>query len=164
MNGRAGRFATCAFGVLATLSLAAETADDAVLDEDFERHSIVIEAGESACYQFDVYLALTPEQQRRGLMHVKRLPEFSGMLFVYRADDIRSMWMKNTYIPLDMLFIHSDGEVESIAAMTEPLSLQSVSSSEPVRYVLELNGGITARLGIDTASIVHLPEDFERKR
>jgi hypothetical protein len=68
------------------------------------------------------------------------------------------MWMKNTFIPLDILFIRSDGSVASIAAMTEPLSLRSIASAEPVRYVLELNGGVAEELGIDADSVVYLPE------
>ncbi len=128
------------------------------MDRAFGRDSIVIETSGSACYEFDVYLALTPEQQRRGLMHVRRLPQFTGMLFVYGGDDVRSMWMKNTYIPLDILFIRSDGSVESVAQMTEPLSLRSIASGEAVRYVLELNGGIAEKLGINSSSTVYLPE------
>lgn len=133
---------------------------DEGLESAFSSTSIVMQtsASGSACYHFDVYLALTPEQQRRGLMHVRRLPRFTGMLFVYRNDDIHSMWMKNTLIPLDILFIRSDGSVSSIAPMTEPLSLRSIASNEPVRYVLELNGGIAEGLGIDTDSVVYLPE------
>ena len=131
---------------------------DEELDGAFSRDSIVIETSGSACYRFDVYLARTPEQQRRGLMHVRRLPGFTGMLFVYGSDDIRSMWMKNTYIPLDILFIRSDGNVESIARMTQPLSLQSITSGEPVRYVLELNGGVADELEIDSGSTVYLPQ------
>jgi uncharacterized protein len=145
------------YALLALLASGALMADEA-LDSAFSRDSIVIETGGSACYGFDVYLALTPEQQRRGLMHVRRLPGFTGMLFVYGSDDVRSMWMKNTYIPLDILFIRSDGSVESIARMTEPLSLQSIASGEPVRYVLELNGGVADELGIDSGSTVYLPE------
>jgi uncharacterized protein len=145
----------CAF--LALLLSAAVLADEA-LDRAFSRDSIVIEASGSACYDFDVYLALTPEQQRRGLMHVRRLPAFTGMLFVYGSDDVRSMWMKNTYFPLDILFIRSDGSVESIAPMTEPLSLRSITSGEPVRYVLELNGGVADELKIDSGSTVYLPD------
>ena len=131
---------------------------DEALDRAFGRDSIVIETSGSACYEFDVYLALTPEQQRRGLMHVRRLPQFTGMLFVYGGDDVRAMWMKNTYIPLDILFIRSDGSVESIAQMTEPLSLRSIASGQAVRYVLELNGGVAEKLGIDSRSTVYLPE------
>ena len=143
---------------LLALLVSVEVPADDALGRAFSRDSIVIEASGSACYDFHVYLALTPEQQRRGLMHVRRLPGFTGMLFVYGSDDMRSMWMKNTYIPLDILFIRSDGSVESIARMTEPLSLQSITSGEPVRYVLELNGGVADELGIDSGSTVHLPE------
>jgi uncharacterized membrane protein (UPF0127 family) len=128
------------------------------LDGAFAGSSIVVQASDSACYRFDVYLALTPDQQRRGLMRVRRLPKFSGMLFVYPADDLHSMWMKNTLIPLDILFIRRDGSVASIARMTEPQSLRSIASDEAVRYVLELNGGVTEELGIDTDSMVYVPE------
>jgi len=145
---------------VAALLLSGQSVTDARLDDIFNSGSLVIEASGTACYEFDVYLALTPEQQRRGLMHVKRLPEFTGMLFVYRSENLRSMWMKNTFIPLDMLFIRGDGTISSIAEMTEPLSLQTISSDEPVTYVLELNGGVTAELGIDTDSVVYLPGDL----
>ena len=128
------------------------------LDPTFAGSSIIIQTSDSACYHFDVYLALTPEEQRRGLMRVRRLPKFSGMLFVYQADDLHSMWMKNTLIPLDILFIRRDGSVASIARMTEPQSLRPIASDEAVRYVLELNGGVAEELGIDTDSVVYLPE------
>jgi uncharacterized membrane protein (UPF0127 family) len=145
--------------VLALVSLLATPAvADDELERAFERTSIVIEAADAACYGFDVYLAFTNEQQRRGLMHVRQLPRFMGMLFVYHSDDFRSMWMKNTFIPLDILFIRSDGTVSSVEAMNEPLTLTSIASVEPVRYVLELNGGLAAELGIDAGSIVYLPE------
>ena len=140
--------------------MSGQSVTDAGFEDVFDSVSIVIEASGTACYEFDVYLALTPEQQRRGLMHVKGLPKFSGMLFVYRSEDLRSMWMKNTFIPLDMLFIRGDGTVSSVAEMTEPLSLQTISSEEPVTYVLELNGGVTAELGIDTDSVVYLPGEL----
>ena len=143
--------------LLALLASGESMADEA-LERTFSRDSIVIETSGSACYEFDVYLALTPGQQRRGLMHVRRLPQFTGMLFVYGGDDVRSMWMKNTYIPLDILFIRRDGSVESIAEMTEPLSLRSIASGEAVRYVLELDGGVAEKLGIDSGSTVYLPE------
>ena len=145
------------YALLPLLASSTLLADEA-LDRAFSRDSIVVEAGGSACHGFDVYLALTPEQQRRGLMHVRRLPRFTGMLFVYNGDDVRSMWMKNTYIPLDILFIRSDGSVESIAQMTEPLSLRSIASGQAVRYVLELNGGVAEKLEIDSGSTVYLPE------
>jgi hypothetical protein len=85
------------------------------------------------------------------------MPEFTGMLFVYRDANIHSMWMKNTFIPLDMLFIRADGTVSSIETDTVPQSLKSVSSIEPVNFVLELNAGVTERLHINTDSIVYFP-------
>lgn len=135
------------FACLAIALPAVAVADDA-LDRAFPVSSIVISASGGACYQFDVYVAETSAQWRRGLMHVRHLEARTGMLFVYRDDAVRSMWMKNTLIPLDMLFIFENGVVESIASDTEPLSLASVASGEPVRYVLELNAGTAARLGI----------------
>ena len=145
---------------LASLAAGAQTAGEVGLDETFAKSSIVIAAGENACYRFDVYLAETGAQHRRGLMFVRELPRFTGMLFVYPDSALRSMWMKNTYIPLDMLFIRADGTVSSIARDAEPRSLASIPSREPIRYVLELNAGVTAELGIGPGSVVHLPSDL----
>jgi uncharacterized membrane protein (UPF0127 family) len=147
---------------LGTLLLAAAAtpagADDAdELSRAFERDTIVVEADSGICYRFDVWLATTAPQHRRGLMYVRELPRFAGMLFVYPDDDVRSMWMKNTYIPLDILFIRADGRVANVAEHTEPLTLTSIRAAEPVRYVLELNAGVTDALDIGPASIVHVP-------
>ena len=122
------------------------------LDEAFERDVIVIAANDYVCYRFDVYLALSTEQKRRGLMFVRELPEMTGMLFVYNVEDYHSMWMKNTYIPLDILFARANGEIVYIARHTEPQSLESIGPAVPVTYVVELNAGMTVRLGIDVGS------------
>lgn len=122
------------------------------LDDVFDRGVLIIAASEHACYRFDIYLALEYEQQRRGLMHVRELPDTTGMLFVYSDSENRAMWMKNTYIPLDIAFARSDGTIANIAQDTEPLSLRSIRSVEPVSYVLELNAGISERLAIDAGS------------
>lgn len=137
--------------VLLVLISTAANADDE-LDARFSKDVLIIVASKHACYRFDVYLALTNAQRARGLMFVKEMPATTGMLFVYDDDDILSMWMKNTFIPLDMVFARADGTVASIARQTEPLSLRSVASAEPVRFVLELNAGTTQRLHIDEAS------------
>jgi len=131
---------------------AAQSTDWHDLDRDFERDVLIISASDTGCYRFDVHVAITGAQQRRGLMFIRNLPEWSGMLFAYREPDFRSMWMKNTYVPLDILFARADGVVSSVIANTEPLSLTSISSIEPVTYVLELNAGTTARLGIGPGS------------
>ena len=121
------------------------------LEESFAKDVLVIVA-RHACYRFDIYLALDGQQQRRGLMFVREMPAHTGMLFVYPDENYRSMWMKNTYIPLDMFFARRDGSISSIASNTVPLSEKSVSSSEPVTFVLELNAGTARRLSIDETS------------
>lgn len=127
---------------------------DADLDAAFPQSSIVITASRMACYRFDVYLAMNDAQWQRGLMHVRSLDAWRGMLFVYARDGRRSMWMKNTFLPLDMLFIKADGRISSIVSDTEPQSLRSITSVEAVRYVLELNAGVTARLDIKAGNAV----------
>jgi uncharacterized membrane protein (UPF0127 family) len=81
----------------------------------------------------------------------------AGMLFDFGRDERASFWMRNTYIPLDMLFIKADGTIESIAERTTPLSERSVPSKGPVRYVLEINGGLSDRLGIEAGDKVSGP-------
>ncbi|MDX1515350.1 MAG: DUF192 domain-containing protein [Woeseiaceae bacterium] len=113
---------------------------------------LIVNASLHACYRFDVWLATERTQQIRGLMHVRDMPATSGMLFVYEDPDVYSMWMKNTYIPLDIAFARADGTIANIVRDTEPLSLASIASTEPVTYVLELNAGVTGRLSIDENS------------
>ena len=85
-------------------------------------------------------------------MFVREMPARTGMLFVYPGESHRSMWMKNTYIPLDMIFTRRDGSISNIAGNTVPLSEKSISSSEPVTFVLELNAGTARQLSIDEDS------------
>ena len=138
--------------------LSGQSSEVVDLDTAFDKDILVIQASKHACHRFDIYLALSRQQQSRGLMYVRQMPEFTGMLFVYRQPRVLSMWMKNTFIPLDMLFIRADGTIANIVTHTEPLSLESVSAIEPLNYVLELNAGVTERLGVDTNSYVYLPE------
>jgi len=105
-------------------------------------------ASKSGVHAFAVELALTPEEQSRGLMYRKTLPEGQGMLFDFKRDQETSFWMKNTYVPLDMIFIRSDGRIHRIAENAEPLSERLVSSNGPVRAVLEVVAGTTRKLGI----------------
>ena len=151
--------------VVAWLLMSAQTGDSGfsdTLDEAFGKDTLVISADEYACWFFNVYVASGRAQQMRGLMHVRHLPEFTGMIFIYRQAGVRSMWMKNTYIPLDMVFIRGDGTVSSVIADTTPLSLESKSAIEPVNFVLELNAGVTARLGIgDRSRIVFTNPDSD---
>jgi len=139
--------------LLATFVLffAAAVANDD-LDAAFERDVLVISASAHACYRFDIYLALDDAQKRRGLMRVRSLPATTGMLFVYEGNYQQSMWMKNTLIPLDIVFARADGSVSSIARNTEPQSLRSIAAIEVVKYVLELNAGTADKLSIDENS------------
>lgn len=118
------------------------------LDGSFETDTLIIQADDGSRHNFDVYLAIEPQQQRRGLMYVRSMPPQTGMLFVYDGEDTRSIWMKNTYLPLDLVFAKSDGTVSSVIHDTTPLSLTSMRSVEPVRFVLELNAGTARRLNI----------------
>lgn len=97
---------------------------------------------------FKVEMALTPEERSKGLMYRTELAPDTGMLFDFRTDQPVYMWMKNTYIPLDMVFIRSDGRVARIAADTTPLSTETISSGGPVRAVLELPAGTAKARGI----------------
>jgi len=97
---------------------------------------------------FGVEMAVTPEEQARGLMFRRELPEKQGMLFDFQREQPTSFSMKNTYIPLDMIFIRADGRILRIAENTVPLSEALVPSGGPVRAVLEVIGGTAKKLGI----------------
>ena len=123
-----------------------------VLDGVFEFASLDVINDKGETLAFDVYLAVNPEQQRRGLMYVREMPATTGMLFIYEDDDYHSMWMKNTYLSLDMVFARGDGTVSSVISDTVPQTLNSHTSIEPVRYVLELHAGTARRLAIGKRS------------
>ena len=99
-------------------------------------------------HRFTVEVARTPQEQAAGLMHRQSLAPDRGMLFPYDPPQPASFWMKNTLIPLDIIFIRADGTIARIAANTVPLSLDPVPSLEPVAAVLEIAGGRAAELGI----------------
>ena len=99
-------------------------------------------------HTFTVELAATPEEREKGLMYRRELPEGRGMLFDFKQDVNVTMWMKNTYIPLDMLFIRADGRIQRIAENTEPESTRIIPAGAPVRAVLEVIGGTAKKLGI----------------
>jgi uncharacterized membrane protein (UPF0127 family) len=105
---------------------------------------------------FMVEVARNDAQRARGLMFRQAMPQDQGMLFDFERDQMVSMWMKNTYISLDMIFIFADGRVHRIESRTEPESEKIVSSGVPVRAVLELNASVATRLGLKPGDrIVH---------
>jgi uncharacterized membrane protein (UPF0127 family) len=108
---------------------------------------VTIESRE-AVHQFQVEVARTPDEQEHGLMFRRSLPEDGGMIFPIRPADVTQMWMKNTRLPLDILFIRADGTISRVEGRARPYSLDVIDSQEPVAAVLEIPGGRAATLGI----------------
>jgi uncharacterized protein len=106
---------------------------------------------------FQVEVARTNAERGRGLMFRRYMPKDRGMLFDFGAPEPAAMWMENTYLPLDMLFIRADGVVARIEKQAEPLSRRIIAAGEPVLGVLELNGGICDELGIRAGDKVRHP-------
>jgi uncharacterized membrane protein (UPF0127 family) len=121
------------------------------------RTDIIIETAAGQSHSFNVEVAATEEARRRGLMFRESLPENSGMLFQYDRVRIVAMWMKDTPLPLDMLFVRPDGVIANIAAQTTPGSMTPIYSEEPVNAVLELNAGTCDRLQIRAGDRVRHP-------
>lgn len=107
--------------------------------------------------RFDVEVMRDDAGRARGLMFRRHMPADHGMLFDFERDEPVTMWMKNTYLPLDMVFIQRDGTISRIAADTEPLSTAIISSGSPVLAVLELNAGTAAKLGIQPGDRIEHP-------
>jgi hypothetical protein len=102
----------------------------------------------NATHAIDIEIADTPAEKAQGLMFRTRLDDKNGMLFFYEAPQEITMWMRNTYIPLDMVFIRADGTVHRIESRTEPLSEDIIASRGNVTACLELAGGAAERLGL----------------
>lgn len=112
-----------------------------------DRNTVEI-SSKSGVHVFSVEIADTEPEREKGLMYRKSLPDGRGMLFDFHHDQQVGFWMKNTYVPLDMIFIRSDGRVVSIAQDAEPMSEKIIYSAAPVRAVLEVKAGTARRLGI----------------
>ena len=139
--------------VLAAGSACAQSENDGVT---FERSSLVIVTAAREI-KFDIDMATTEPQREHGLMFRKQLGAYEGMLFDFFREQPVAFWMKNTLIPLDMVFIAANGAVLGIAERTVPQSLAVIASPGPVRAVLELNGGTADRLGIHAGDRVRHP-------
>lgn len=144
-----------AFTILFCLLAATGMAQTAPLEDlaSFPRAKLEIRSGKTL-HRFDVWVADSPSRQAQGLMFVRDLPAERGMLFVHREPRVANMWMKNTYIPLDMLFIDPAGRIVKIAERTTPHSLDTISSVVPVGAVLEIKGGEANRLGLRVGDVV----------
>lgn len=124
-----------------------EDSGEAATPQSLETSSLAILSGASM-HRFTVELADEPEERRQGLMFRRSMADDHGMLFRHDRPQRSAMWMKNTYIPLDILFIQQDGVIVNIAHDTVPKSLSQITSKGRVLGVLELNAGITESLGI----------------
>jgi len=111
-------------------------------------YRLSIQTADGKKHNFNVELAQTPQEQMRGLMHRTEMAEDAGMLFVFETEREARFWMKNTLIPLDMVFIKVDGIIHRIHENAIPHDLTGVPSEGPVKAILELNGGISAKLGL----------------
>jgi uncharacterized membrane protein (UPF0127 family) len=145
MSRRAGAIVRGALVVLAIISAWVVLAGRPLGAAETEPLEI---ASKTGVHPFAVELAVTDEQRARGLMFRKEVPEGYGMLFDFKRDQDVSMWMENTFVSLDMIFIRADGRIARIAQNTEPMSRNIIASGGPVRAVLEVVAGTTKKLGI----------------
>ena len=139
--------------------LAASTAaalQPAGLLRDFPQTRLVIDAGER-CTAIDAWVAATQSHHAQGLMFVTAMEEHEGMLFIYGEPRVVAMWMKNTFIPLDMLFATADGEIRHVHRNAVPQDTTVISSEYEVSMVVELNAGRIDALGIGPGDRILLP-------
>jgi uncharacterized membrane protein (UPF0127 family) len=110
-----------------------------------------------ATFRFGIEVADTEAERARGLMFRESLPQFGGMLFVYEKPQPVAFWMRNTVIPLDMLFFDGAGRLVSVHANARPHDETPIPGGADIRYVLEINGGLAASLGIETGAELRSP-------
>jgi uncharacterized membrane protein (UPF0127 family) len=137
---------------------AVRAAEPAGILDGFPRARLTLIQQSGRCLFLDVAVATTEAQRARGLMYVTALDEFEGMYFPWPEPAWISMWMKNTYISLDMAFVREDGRIAGIAAGTTPLSLENIPSPEPVTGVLEVVAGFTTRWDVRPGDRVELSQ------
>ncbi len=126
------------------------------LDELFTRSTLQIATPDAKLHKIDIWVADNEVRRTRGLMFVEQMADDAGMLFIYPQPQPISMWMKNTPLSLDILFVRADGRVHSIAENTTPLSTDTISSHGIVLAVIELKAGSAARLKIRPgAQVIH---------
>ncbi len=136
------------------IAAAAQGTDPSGPQPALPKEKLVIVSRDGSKHEFNVEMATTPDQQRVGEMFRKRVPADGGMLFDWGMPRESPMWMKNTLVPLDMVFIKQDGTIRAIAEDTVPESLAPIESHGPVRATLELAAGTTAKLNIRVGDTV----------
>jgi uncharacterized membrane protein (UPF0127 family) len=137
-------------------AVAGASSDAQQLDRLFSRSTLQIATPDAKLHKIDVWIADNDARRARGLMFVEQLADDAGMLFIYPQPQPISMWMKNTHLPLDMLFVNADGRVHRVVENTKPMSLDTISSDGTVLAVIELKAGSAARLKIRPgAQVIH---------
>lgn len=140
--------------VLSALIFVALGATARAHDKPLPTSTVVIDTDRGP-QTFKVEIAADQASQERGLMYRKEMAPNAGMLFDFHTPQWETFWMKNTVLSLDMIFIRQDGTISSVAPNAVPFSTTSIPSAEPVRAVLEINGGRAAALGIEPGQKVH---------
>ena len=139
-------------------SASAPGSDERLDLETLPQERIVLETHASGRHDYRAWRADNPATREGGLMYVSRLADDQAMIFVYEEPQVVSMWMKNTYLPLDMLFVDARGCIVSIAEQARPLSLTTIQSGSAVVLVVEIKGGGAAAHGAKTGDRVLRPE------
>jgi hypothetical protein len=162
-KGKITRASTCLtlFALCALITFAAElnAAKPGNLLNEFPRTKLIIDTSGSGCVLFDVYVAQTPEHRSQGLMYIESMGDYEGMIFTYSASLQISMWMKNTLIPLDMLFIDTDLKIAGMHPDAVPHSEEIIESGKEVVAVIELNAGSIKRFNIAAGDRIIFPAD-----
>ena len=141
------------FGLTAAIAI---TATQAIAEEACRSDTVFLR-GDWGSARFTVAVADTPQDRSRGLMFVESMPAMTGMLFVYEREQTVSFWMKNTLIPLDMIFADASGVVQRVHENAIPGDLTAIPGGSDIQFVLEINGGMAERLGIDAGTEMRHP-------
>jgi uncharacterized membrane protein (UPF0127 family) len=149
--------------VLALLFFTLSGVSQAQQQQTFQSEPLTIETASGETHEFAAELALNNDQREQGLMFRKSMPLESGMLFDFGKERDVAMWMRNTLIPLDMLFIARDGRITHIHENAVPHSEAIISSRGAIKFVLELNGGTAKRYGIKPGDMVRSAQIGNRK-
>ena len=142
--------------ILIFISIAFTNANADTNKITFQNSSLTIQTKDSE-YIFNIEIAITKKERSRGLMYRKELKQTEGMLFLYPEKQIIKMWMKNTLIPLDMIFINNNGKIIDIFKMTIPKDLTPIGPDVKLKGVLEINGGLTSYLNINKGDFIIHP-------
>lgn len=142
-----------AIAIVVIISIVAIHLDNLIKERNFplpnyKKGAVLIEKTDGEIIRFNVEIAETEEQMRRGLMFRRSIPPDYGMLFLFKKPERAGFWMKNTFIPLDIIFIRPDGTISSISNNTKPFDENVILSKEEVLSVLEIKGGESANRGI----------------